>query len=945
MPVKDSRELTILRERDCGAQIELGLSLLQDELERTGHIVTTVCEEPTEGRVIREPHAPSILICAGVRGENAYLDHWEQAGLLLYHSRVPEDEGFYLTSFTGEDETPVLAIIGGSAGGALYGLLQLVELIRRRGLSDITDDLAYEDAPVFKLRGPAIGLQLTHVEPPRLTYEYPITPARFPWFYDRELWERFLDLLLWNRCNILYLWTGQPFSSLVELEDYPEALEVTPEELSRNRDTLHWLLSECDRRGIRLILKFYSIHIPLPLAKSRGVELLQSQITPLNTDYTTKAIIRLIGDYPGLGLMVCLGEALRGTQNKTDWFLKVILPAVKEGAKQAHLEKLPTLILRGHDCDAGAIMERAVSEYDELYTMWKYNGESLTTWLPAGKWQKLHQNLSSHGQPHIMNVHVVANLEPFRYAAPRFIQRCVQAGHRRLGANGLHLYPLFFWDWPISPDRTTPRPLQMERDLFWYRMWFRYAWDPDRDPEAEFSYWTGELADYFQCDRDRASHLLRAMNAAGECAPRILRRIGITEGNRQTMSLGMTMSQLTNVRRYRPNEELWHSASTPGETPEEYVMRELRGESHFGETPPQMARAITAFSGEALHEALLALRDLYPGANDAPISIEAALNTDTISAEIGAHRADASAWLTDIMAIDMMSRHYADKLTAALCILRYRFTMDEELKGDLSLLDAARAPWERSLNTYRQLSALTEHTYHYACSMQTRQRKIPFTDGDAYGHWSACLPEYEAEYSNFLSHLSAMHDGHYPGDDSASSEDAEPLPAAPFTLHSDNCETFPVRRGEALFTDMSSAIATLAPELSGLTGIRFGLGEAIEQGVTLRVTFTEDVHLLVGYMNARGIEWLQVPDLETNTHADDRGGLSVVYANAVQAAGCPDVNIHSFLYEAGTHEIYLGTGGFVIFGAVPAGVPLNSRDAGLSGETPDKLDWLYEPLR
>ena len=90
------------------------------------------------------------------------------------------------------------------------------------------------------------------------------------------------------------------------------------------------------------------------------------------------------------------------------------------------------------------------------------------------------------------------------------------------------------------------------------------------------------------------------------------------------------------------------------------------------------------------------------------------------------------------------------------------------------------------------------------------------------------------------------------------------------------------------------------------------------------------------------MEWLKLPDLETNTHADDRGGLSVVYANALQAENCPNCNIHAYFYEKGTHEIYMGTGGFTIVGVVPANAELQARNAGLSGETPEKLDWLYE---
>ena len=137
-------------------------------------------------------------------------------------------------------------------------------------------------------------------------------------------------------------------------------------------------------------------------------------------------------------------------------------------------------------------------------------------------------------------------------------------------------------------------------------------------------------------------------------------------------------------------------------------------------------------------------------------------------------------------------------------------------------------------------------------------------------------------------------------------------------------------------------IKNLAGELAGLTGVRMGLGAAIEEGVSIRFTLPQDSYVLVGYMNARGVEWLQLPDLETNTHADDRGGLAVVYANAIKAEGCPVINIHAYRYEAGTHELFFGTGAYLIAGGVSQDTVLTPRDAALGGEGLDTLDWLYE---
>ena len=377
-----SCKVRIIREATGSRRIATGLEKVEEALSRRGFQIDEVAEEDYNAAGVRDGIS-SVYV--GTRREGGFIRKLEEEKLLLYHTKEPEGEGFYLAFLSGLN---LFVAVGDTETGALYGALELAERIRKEESEAVADhDLAYGDAPAFRLRGPAVGLQLTKVEPPRLTYEYPITPSRFPWFYEKEMWEKFLDQLLEERCNVLYLWTGQPFSSLVKLEDYPEALEVTEEEYEKNREMFGWLTEACDRRGIWLGLKFYSIHIPLPLAEKYHVDLLQSNITELNRDYTYKSIVKFIASFPHIGLMVCLGEALRGLQNKTDWFIQTIIPAVKEGVALAGLKELPPLILRGHDCDPNAVMEQAVPLYDHLYTMWKYNGEGLTTCLPTGKWQ------------------------------------------------------------------------------------------------------------------------------------------------------------------------------------------------------------------------------------------------------------------------------------------------------------------------------------------------------------------------------------------------------------------------------------------------------------------------------------------------------------------------------------------------------------------------------
>lgn len=902
-------QITIIKNETCSVRIELGIQRITEALQHAGY---AVAEEKMPENFEDYRNIPGKKLYAGVRKQDRFLQWLEENEILIFHTKEPEEEGFYIESCPAR----LTVISGGSETGALYGCMELKERVERMG--EMPAEITFGDAPVFKLRGPAVGLQKTKVEAPRLTYEYPITPGRFPWFYDREMWTKFMDMLLDMRCNVLYIWSGHPFSSLVKVPDYPEALEVTEEEFQQNRELFGWLTKECDRRGIWVVLKFYNIHIPLPFARAHGLELLQSNISPLVADYTRQSIREFIKSFPHIGLMVCLGEALRGTQNKTDWFIDTIIPGVKDGVREAGLAEEPPIILRGHDCDPIGAMEEAKKKYTNLYTMWKYNGESLTTYYPKGNWQKIHQSLSGLGTTHIMNIHILADLEPFQFNAPLYIQKCVQAGQSRYGCNGLHLYPLFYWDWPYTPDKVSPRLLQMDRDHIWFAAWFRYAWNPDREENTEREYWENVFARHYGISRESAEKLLAAQENAAQCAPKLLGRVGITEGNRQTLSLGMSMSQFTNVTRFRPNRELWESVARKGEQPDDYMKKEVNREPHLGETPYDCVEEVSAHAKKAL-----------------------ALCEAVIKAE-GEDREELNRLYTDAQAVYSMTISYCRKIEAAMEILRYKYTMDEKCRGDITFLEKAEQKMAESLEEYKKLAALTQETYLYANSMQTPQRKIPFPNGETYGHWTACLPEYRKELEHFRAHLAELQQGILPTDH-AKEVTAEPLKPAPYTLlKSESCETYDLKKGESVFSDCSCKIINLAPELASLTGVRMGLGAAIEEGVTVKLELPQDSYVLVGYMNAKGVEWLQLPDLETNTHADDRGGLTVVYANAMKAEACPPINIHAYRYEKGTHEIYFGTGAFLIAGVIASDTVMKPRNANLAGEGLETLDWLYE---
>ncbi len=688
-------------------RVHYGVDRLNSALSNTGYEV-----EITEAVSVSQSRP---LVVIGTLHKSPFIDLMIQSDFGDLMSIEIGSEGFII-----ESKNDVTIIAGGDDSGTLYGCLELADRIKKAGA--LSKDFRFIDKPAMVLRGTCIGMQKTRLLPGRKVYEYPYTPDNFPFFYDKEFWREYLDLMVENRMNTLYLWNGHPFASLVKLEDYPYALEVSEDVYDKNVEMFEYLTREADKRGIWIIQMFYNIFVSKPFAKKHGISTQHRQSTPLVADYNRKSIAAFVQKYPNVGLLVCLGEALRGKENQVEWFTKVIIPGVKDGLNALGVSEEPPIVLRAHATDPNAVMQAALPIYKNLYTMAKYNGESLTTREPRGPWQQVHLNMSRLGSRHMANVHILANLEPFRYGAQRFIQKCVQAMQTRLGAQGLHLYPLCYWNWPYSPDNTEPKLKQYQRDWIWFEAWARYAWNPDRNEQQEREYWVNRLVDMYG-NKQAAEKILDAHNNAGECAPRLIRRFGITEGNRQTLSLGMTLDQLVNPGPYKPFQDLWLSQSPPGERLQEYVEKQWKQEPHIGETPPQIIREVLEYSQKAVQE------------------IEAAKPLVTENKE------EFNRLYNDIHCIRAMSENYAAKANAAICVLRYNFSKDiQDMKQAAKYL-------EESLNHYRKLTELTRETYTFAQSMQTSQRKIPYPGAEngvtANFHWSQVLEKYEKELDDF----------------------------------------------------------------------------------------------------------------------------------------------------------------------------------------------------
>ena len=807
--------------------------------------------------------------------------------------------------FTIEKKGKKITITGNDGPGVIYGVNRLKEyyLMNRsyEGLTTITE------APEMVLRGACVGLQKTVYLPGHRVYEYPYTPENFPWFYDKALWIKYLDMLAADNMNTVYLWNGHPFASLVKLDDYPFAPEVDDATMQKNQDMFSFLVDEADRRGIRVIQMFYNIILSKPFADHYGLKTQDRNrpITPLISDYTRKSIAAFVQKYPKVGFLVCLGEAMATIEDDVTWMKETIIPGIKDGLKASGRTDEPPIILRSHDTDGPLVLKESLPLYPNIYTMSKYTGESLTTYEPGGPWGETHRQLAEAAPVHIDNVHILANLEPWRWSSPAFTQKTVQAMHSVHHSKGLHLYPqASYWDWPYTADKLADgsRQLQIDRDWMWYKVWGRYAWNSNRGEDKD--YWLQQLSVYYGIKHDAARQILEAYDESGEIAPKLLRRFGITEGNRQTLLLGMKMSELVNPYKYTIYPGFYESCGPQGEKLIEYVEKEWKQQSHEGELPLDIVNQCVAHGEKAL----------------AAIS---SVNGVT------RHSHEFLRLQNDMRCYDLFARSFRAKVLAAQQVLNYKWSKNVEY------LDAAVPLLEISLENWRKLAAVTAETYLYANSMQTAQRRIPVGgDNGNFKTWTDMLPVYEEELEALKLNIAQLKS---PKTTNVGSHAVSARPAKVRLISP--AQTVPLTEGAVLFENREDTkVDTLAHELKNLQALVLNRDSTRIVGTTVEFECDEPVQLLVGFFQDDDKKWARPPKLEIDATGNEYGQAEPVLTNAIALKQMPPCNIHAYHLGAGHHKLNLPRGIIMVAGFTSD--VIKPRDAALKGAG-DEVDWLF----
>lgn len=409
------------------------------------------------------------LITFGVQEDSLPLMHAREllskAGMsekveVRLDPEMPHPESFQITRDAGAHE-----VAAGGPAGILYGVQEIVMPHSVVGA---------EGAPEFDLRG-AVLMMLSA----SWAYQSDLSPEVYPWFFDRELMTRYLDYLASARLNTLVLWSGHLFPHILELPEYPDASQFSPEEIRRNQEQFRWLTTEAAKRNISVLTHFYNIHISEHMAAAMGREPTEGD-DPTRyqvpdafvSDYYRTILRRYFEEFPNVGLYICPGESLK-LEHQEDWFRNVIFKAARDSGRD------PILIIRDWTLDPG-FKAKLPEMYPRLYSERKHNDETITSPRP----DVAHAQWAGVLKGHIVNLHDPADATPYRVGSPRLIGEMVRRWADSGWFDGAWFYPPQCWIWPDTLDITGEdgaKLVNFERDELWHLLEGRLLWKPHRE--------------------------------------------------------------------------------------------------------------------------------------------------------------------------------------------------------------------------------------------------------------------------------------------------------------------------------------------------------------------------------------------------------------------------------------------------------------------------------
>ena len=281
--------------------------------------------------------------------------------------------------------------------GAMYGLLELADMITIHGLDKVPEKTVN---PRFPFRAIKFNLPWSSYRRHEALQQHHDTVR------DIEFWRGYLDMMAENRFNTLTLWSLHPFPYMIRPTNFPKACPFSDAELADWQTFWRTLFKEAKIRGIEVYMVNWNIFASNGYAENydpnvnvdTGKYFIASNNTPTIERYTKECVTQVINEYPNLtGLGISLGEGMHDMEatEREEWILRTFAEGMKEADRKIKFIHRVPFTAKAND---GGSTDRATEE------MTRKAIDSLDVVGPV--WVEIKFNWShAHSTPKLIQVH------------------------------------------------------------------------------------------------------------------------------------------------------------------------------------------------------------------------------------------------------------------------------------------------------------------------------------------------------------------------------------------------------------------------------------------------------------------------------------------------------------------------------------------------------------
>jgi hypothetical protein len=209
------------------------------------------------------------------------------------------------------------------------------------------------------------GKRLNHIEQKEEKAAFPFRAVKFnlPWdsyrrsealqmhqetCRDLAFWERYLDMMVQNRFNVLTLWNLHPFNYMIRAKNFPEASGFSDQELAEWQQFWRTLFAKAKERGIETYIVNWNIFVSPEFAKAHNVAtysigdtyFADGDTSSIIRQYTRESVTQVLNEYPDLtGIGVSIGEGMGGMTPaaREDWVLETVVAGMQAADRPVKL--------------------------------------------------------------------------------------------------------------------------------------------------------------------------------------------------------------------------------------------------------------------------------------------------------------------------------------------------------------------------------------------------------------------------------------------------------------------------------------------------------------------------------------------------------------------------------------------------------------------------------